>query len=62
MLSDPAVATALNALLDRAEGSLRAKLMDSWLQALNDPERYRMKAGMIGECFATIRGELTNAD
>jgi hypothetical protein len=61
VLADPAVQKAVMELLDKAEAAIRAEYFASWLKALNDPEGTRVKAGLIGDCFATIRGELTNA-
>ena len=45
-------------VLVKAESRLRAQYLNSWLKAMNDPEGTRVKAMMIEETFATIRGEL----
>lgn len=54
--------TALLMLVDRAELTLRERYLSGWLRAMNDPEGTRQRAILMGECFAVIRGELTNAD
>lgn len=43
-------------VLVKAESRLRAQYLNSWLKAMNDPEGTRVKAMMIEETFATIRG------
>lgn len=49
-------------LLDKAEDQMRRRYFEGWLKALNDPEGTRQRAGLIIECFAAIRGELTDAE
>ena len=40
---------------------MQERYFSGWLKALNDPEGTRQRASLIVECFAAIRGELTNA-
>ena len=55
---DPEVRQLMLTVLVKAESRLRAQYLNSWLKAMNDPEGTRVKAMMIEETFATIRGEL----
>jgi hypothetical protein len=56
----PELRQFLLAVLDKAETAIRADYFNSWLKALQDPEGTRMRAGLIADCFAKIRGELTS--
>jgi hypothetical protein len=55
---DPAERRTVLALLSEAESAVRQRYFDSWLQSLNNPEQTRMRAQVIGDCFAEIRTAL----
>lgn len=46
--------------MDKAEARLRERYLAGWMQAMNNPEQYRLKAAVITEAIATIRGELND--
>ena len=55
---DPVTRQVVLDLLSQAESAVRQRYFDSWLQTLNNPEQTRMRAQVIGDCFAEIRGAL----